>query len=176
MDGTEIHKLRIFRRAGGGWRGEEWRRWQTCRGVWRFSSPSPLPSPRSFVIYYAFPRLVAALTARRVREQIGIFTSPSRLYSSLSLFLSLSPSPPPAPPRSRPTCVCARSLRFRGLEPGRAFIPISFYYRLRNRALRGARARAELSREGGRSGMRRIICLDSVLGRNLARFILKRTA
>jgi len=111
--------------------------------------PSPSPPIRSFVIYYAFPRLVAALTARGVREQIGIFTSPCRLCS-LRPPLSLSLSSPLAPPRSQPSCVCARSLRFRGLEPGRAFIPISFYYRLRNRALRDGRARVRNSR--GRAG------------------------
>lgn len=44
-----------------------------------FETQTP-PGPRSFVIYYAFLRLVAALTARGAREQIGIFTSESRLY------------------------------------------------------------------------------------------------
>jgi len=151
MDGTEIHKLRIFRRAGGGWRGEGWRRWQTCRGVWRFSSPSPLASPPKF---RNILRVSAARRgfngARSTGTNWNFYVSESVVFLSLSLSLSLSlflsPFPPSAPPRSRPTCVCARSLRFRGLEPGRAFIPISFYYRLRNRALRGARARVRNSR------------------------------
>lgn len=79
-----------------------------------FGSLAPSGPPKFHNILYAFLWLVAALTAaRRVREQIGIFTSRNRLY----------------PATSHP--VYTRSLRFRGFEPGRAFIPISFYYRLR---------------------------------------------
>jgi len=163
MDGTEIHKLRIFRRARG-WRGGG------KLAVAFGGSPLRPPLPK-------FRNILRVSAARRGFNGAQSPGTNWNFYVSESVvFLSLSPLPPPsAPPRSRPTSVCARSLRFRGLEPGRAFIPISFYYRLRNRGLRGARA--ELSREGGGSdGTRRIICLDSVLGRNLARFILKRTA
>jgi len=46
-------------------------------------------------------------------EQIGIFTSESRRYPAAA------------------TSYYARSLRFRGFEPGHTFISISFYYGLR---------------------------------------------
>jgi len=46
-------------------------------------------------------------------EQIGIFTSESRRYPAAA------------------TPYYARSLRFRGFEPGHTFISISFYYDLR---------------------------------------------
>jgi hypothetical protein len=139
--------------------------------------PSPSPPIRSFVIYYAFPRLVAALTARGVREQIGIFTSPCRLCSlrpPLSLSLSLLSSGASA--LAAKLCMCAIVTLPRPRTGSRVYSNFILLPSSESCFTRRAGARAKLSREGGRSGMRRIICLDSVLGRNLARFILKRTA
>lgn len=88
-------------------------------GVWSPSSDggafSPLCRPQSFVIYYAFLRLVAVLTARGVlREQIGIFTSESRWCVPPHLHLAYAIVTLPSA---------------RGFESSHTFISILFYYR-----------------------------------------------
>lgn len=124
-----------------------------------FGTQSPPGPPRSFVIYYAFLRLVAALTARGAREQIGIFTSESQLY----------PAAIPPPPCIRDRYASAASKWVAHLYQ---FHFITVF------ESRGSLAKRTATRNSHETsdGTRRIICLVSVLSRNLAYFVLKQIA